>query len=253
MTPTSGKLLEKAKSRKQCDTTEQNSITNIMPPSTTQVRTCRLSARGPIHCNNGGNIISLSALMEGNDGVLGTSVATGVVRRSVKLMEVQPELKGLKTCMSQFMHGQDAPLNCDEIRVSNGAVLCAVLPWDDGGTSMLQTVRATSNFHGKPWYDFVKIRSDDSGAYYAQLRLLFAWKDLQFAFVRWLDADVTKEDDVLSNFGCVRLKWARGRIRKSGNTPWYDVIPLASIVSKEYAARDFRDGTGDLFHVSSFV
>ena len=99
-----------------------------------------------------GDIISLSALMEGN-GVLGTSVATGVVRRSVKLMEIQPELKGLKTCMSQFMHGQDAPLNCDEIRVSNGAVLCAVLPWDDGGTSTLQTVRATSNFHGKPWYD----------------------------------------------------------------------------------------------------
>ena len=117
----------------------------------------------------------------------------------------------------------------------------------------MQTVRATSNFHGKPWFDFVRVRNADGGAYYAQLRLLFIWKNRQFAFVRWLDANAPKEDDVLSSFGCVRLAWEKCRTRKHNNVPRYDVIPLASIVCQEYIVPDFRDSTGELFHVSSFV
>lgn len=90
---------------------------------------------------------------------------------------------------------------------------------------------------------------------FAQLRLLFSFtvrkvdggvEDRQLALVRWFER--VSQPDILSSYGCTRLRWERqGSDRES-----YQVIPLASIIRREYVVPDLAKKNEEWFHVSPF-
>lgn len=87
------------------------------------------------------------------------------------------------------------------------------VPWDQTHC-IVQTIRAVFDYYaGKksgdelhPWHDTVAVQSTDPNvSWYAQLRLLFRWGNKNLALVRWYEEMAQR--DMLTEFGCVRLKW----------------------------------------------
>lgn len=162
------------------------------------------------------------------------------------------------------------PLHSPIIRVHTSAVLAADPSWDVEDSEselLLQTVRATSAFHGAPWYDRVAVRimESDAGAdavEYAELVLLLQaqlrnplvstamaeWTSL--AYVKWFKRQGAR-GDMLARYGAVPLAWD---IQPDGQHR-YGVIPLSSIVRREHIVPGFEDGTAELsgvFYVNPF-
>lgn len=168
-----------------------------------------------------------------------------------RLLMAQPELEFLGSCMSLEFPELITPIKVD---VAKTAVLAASVPWMTDEEAMLQTVRACYDFHGKPWFDCVKFNGPRGGQEeYGQLRLLFRVhvggekKDCAFVRLFTMLARTLANEDVLTRHGCLRLRWAENE--ESSHV--FCVIPLSSIISKEYIVPDFRVG-GNYFHVSPF-
>lgn len=83
----------------------------------------------------------------------------------------------------------------------------------DTKNCVVQTVHAAFDYYPVkksgamyPWYDNVAVQSPEpQSTWYAQLRLLFYWGETKLAMVRRYE--VVTEPDILTKFGCVRLKW----------------------------------------------
>eukprot|EP00798_Chlamydomonas_sp_ICE-L_P025678 gene25678-biopygen20166 len=166
------------------------------------------------------------------------------------LLKNQPELKSHNLC------GKLEALllieKCDVaacINVSNSCTFCSVPSWGEGHNDFyeLQTVRASANVYNKPWFDSITVmgqENDNEVTWYAEIRLLFFCvsrvhsKKIPFMFVRWYE--IVRTRDILSAFGCTRLK----------GTDHYDVLPLASALGRVYVVQDFK--VPGQYHVSSF-
>eukprot|EP00798_Chlamydomonas_sp_ICE-L_P015133 gene15134-biopygen24195 len=166
------------------------------------------------------------------------------------LLKNQPELKSHNLC------GKLEALllieKCDVaacINVSNSCTFCSVPSWGEGHNDFyeLQTVRASANVYNKPWFDSITVMGQENGnevTWYAEIRLLFFCvsrvhsKKIPFMFVRWYE--IVRTRDILSAFGCTRLK----------GTDHYDVLPLASALGRVYVVQDFK--VPGQYHVSSF-
>ena len=70
--------------------------------------------------------------------------------------------------------------------------------------------------------------------------------ELQLALVRWY-AHVS-QPDILSSYGCTRLRWER----QGSGCEVYQVIPLATIIRREYVVPDLAKKGEEWFHVSPF-
>lgn len=76
---------------------------------------------------------------------------------------------------------------------------------------------------GRPWFDNVALRGAGGATWFAQLRLLFSYKDKPFALIRYYDECAPLADDTLSSqHGCVRLTWASQHGTPRG-TPYFAV------------------------------
>lgn len=170
-------------------------------------------------------------------------------------------------------------------------MLAADVPWNDESL-VLQTIRASPSFHGRPWYDSVAVKqaADDEqeaaargrqGATsrkrrsrqqqgadevaYAKLLLLFAAdlpdrmgniSTMQLAYVQWYQ--VVQEESVLCKAGAVALSWdmVNDPVRRdvAGRTPRCGIVHLSSILRREYIVQNhaFAAAQGR-FHVSPFT
>lgn len=132
------------------------------------------------------------------------------------------------------------------------------VPWDQNNC-VVQTVRAAYDYYAAkrdndelhPWYDTVAVQSTDPNvSWYAQLRLLFRWGEKNMAFIRWYEQ--MAEPDMLTEFGCVRLKWetvTAGRREE----PHYQVVEMDTMLRRVFVVKDY-DPLPDVpsYHVSAF-
>jgi hypothetical protein len=148
------------------------------------------------------------------------------------------------------------------IQVGTTTVLAAEVPWEDKDTGELQTVRATPAFHGKPYFDSVEIRLRDGAmnarnVAYAQLRLLFSAVNPRtggnenLVFLRMYSRTRPDDDDLLSQYGCVPLSWARLTNTVKG-TGAYRVCLLENIIRRVYIVPDFSKDGQCRFHTCAF-
>lgn len=206
-----------------------------------------------------------------------------VHKNSALWRDKQPELKQLELQMLQHLHRQQygvgAEVNrkfplkrqsvvqslqlTDHIFVVPGGCLNGCPEWlapgDNGGSGILQRVRASHNIYNKPQYDFVSVAqpADPSarkvGAQparrYAQLRLLFSatvptklappiyrsgsglLTKVEFALIRWFSEaplPANKVDWLAADHACVRIEPA---VDKDGDD-LYQVMPFSEITSR---------------------
>jgi hypothetical protein len=150
-------------------------------------------------------------------------------------------------------------LDRDTILHSTFGVLAADCSWEPEHTVLL-TVRATARHCHRAKYDVVKVRRA-TGRYqgrqseeFAQLQLLFLFEGQQLAYVRWYEASPGRSQDVLAEYGCQRVRFKTVKDpRTKKQIPDCTVIPLASIISREYCCRDHSDEAGGAYHISSCV
>jgi len=148
------------------------------------------------------------------------------------LLQKQPELKLLPSSLRAFCRDNDInPLQVISVKKS-GTV--ATRPYGDSGDVLLRTIRATADMRGKEWFDCVRVKGmEEDGElvdWYAEVRLFFVLRlahggHRTCAFVRWFTVVTPPEDDVLSMYDCVCLKYeceqakrGRARGRAAGKT-----------------------------------
>jgi hypothetical protein len=137
------------------------------------------------------------------------------------------------------------------VRTKATAVLAANVPWLLDATE-LQTVRATPNFFGKPYFDTVEVERKERGRSsikYGRLRLIFQarldenkpWENL--VCVRMMQE--TRNHDILTSHGCRHFQWADGANK-------YVVYPLKSVSRRVYMPIDYNNTHVEAFHMSTF-
>lgn len=181
-----------------------------------------------------------------------TSVAefdTKEFKAARHLLEKQPDLIWLPAKLDFYCEGANMDRTGSVLHVKKSGTLCATPDWAEASETVLQTVRATFDCNNRPWYDTIRVQSDNGSSWYAELRLMFEYCGEMLAFVRWYDVVEPDEGDILSQYGCVCLELQNH----------YDVIPLQSIICREYIVPDFRTRkeesskvTFGRYHVSAF-
>jgi len=198
------------------------------------------------------------------------------------LLDAQPELAVLPSLLLEYFEQQEtlagrqhlsepaeaAVLQCPVRRIVGG-VLASRLDWDPDVVTQ-QIVRAVADFHGKPWFDCLRIAWRDEANQiqesFAELRLLFTISDPkctkhELALVRWFADAKAAADDVLVKFRAERLQWASApagprhaasRALPSRLRGWYQVVAYDTIVRKEYIVPDFCDKRSITFYKSPF-
>lgn len=219
---------------------------------------------------------------------------TQFVVRSKELGASDPHMPLLAHRMREYLHvcthgnGRaynrenlpDLPSFTDRIRVHSLAVLAADCPWESDDL-ILQTIRADSSFHGKPWFDCVavKVVTSPTGSrivreevQYAQLLLMFdaqlpnnsghlEWQPL--VYLKWFRKVASKGDAFMS------LMMPRGRGSQQDKLHpvlleeeiVYDaavhrrqcrcsVMPLSSLIRRAYIVRNYKHH--GQFYVSTY-
>lgn len=149
----------------------------------------------------------------------------------------------------------------DIICVLPGGCLVSSPSWAENDLGALQVVRACPEFYGYERFDFVSFqRPKRASRSYAQLRLLFRAKSAvasdgsilaapevqDFALLHCFEAAADNASDKLAAAGCVRIK-----PDTRNNRPWYEVVPFAMILSREFVVK--RPNEANVYHVSSFL
>ena len=164
------------------------------------------------------------------------------------LLATQPELKELPAILEARY---ESPPNA--IRIAKGATLAAVVPWLKDCIVCQPVQASTCGGDGKKvWFDSVEVQGEEGEVWYAQLRLLFTdGKDTktgeQLAMVRWYSVE-TANGDVLVESGCKALTW---ETKPGVGGPYYDVIPMNTIIRRVYVVPNSAKGEGH-FHQSAF-
>jgi len=134
--------------------------------------------------------------------------------------------------------------------VSTG-VLAAAVPWLGDEESELHTVRATHDFHRRPYYDSVAFPGRNNSVRYGQLRVLFtttpraSTTQVSMALIRCYAARA--ESSVLSSYGCTPLKWSTVLGQQ------HTIVPFSSLLYKVYVVPDFHpEATPGQFHLCPF-
>jgi hypothetical protein len=140
--------------------------------------------------------------------------------------------------------------NMPKIKPRSTAVLSAEVEWNDS-ESELQTIRASADFHSRPYYDNVLVRYTVGGRVvqrYGELRLLFtavdpdSFENDTLICVKWYKHE-KRCDDVLVRNGCTHLTWdSRG----------YGVVSLNNVVRRVYVVSDFTREDTECFHICPF-
>lgn len=181
-------------------------------------------------------------LAAGADG--GTTLAE---RNATEAKQVQPELR----LLPQYLHRLldllpplDAGLpNLDTIHLAKLSVIPARLPWDPENVYM-ETLRANPCFHGKPFFDRVRIDShgEEEGDWFGELLAMFNYAGLSLAFVRFFTTDAQQAPvpavraplmGLLTRLGVVHLAW-----ETISNAPSYGVVEMSSIIRRECIVPD---------------
>jgi hypothetical protein len=145
------------------------------------------------------------------------------------------------------------------------------MPWASQ-ERVVQTVHASNNYHGGPWFDSVVCSAADpeqDNMWHGLLLSLF-WSELggvpmPLAFIRWYRPRRCATPDVLVRHGCVPLEWETMDItqprlpRQRGKAPTtsvpsVSVVALSSLLRRAYIVPDFtRKATEPpRFHSSIF-
>lgn len=183
--------------------------------------------------------VSLSILQGSQGAAQMLHITTQLVNRSTELRAWDTAMTLLPHRLREYMLGEQVGYgqryrqstlpnlsdDQDVIRVHYSAVLAADVPWERDEL-MLQTVRAKSAFHGRPYVDAVQVKCTAAAAApgtssgritseFACLLLLLEarvpnqatsaceWQPL--AYVRWFEH--VREEDALTPFKAVPLKW----------------------------------------------
>lgn len=131
------------------------------------------------------------------------------------------------------------------------AVLSAVVPWLPEDSAELQTVRATPQFYGRPYFDVVQFQFQSDQVEYGHLRLIFlavcpvTGKKQELVCVKVLSP--TGNEDVLTKYGSTHLEY-------DDSPDAYQVLPLSTLVRRVYIVEDFATSTSEkkFFHTCVF-
>jgi hypothetical protein len=107
---------------------------------------------------------------------------------------------------------------------------------------VVQTVRATPLFFGRPWYDKVLVMGAPGRPNrYALVMALFWWEDKELALVQYFKEARRRAGDVLAAdpWRCKPLIWATRQSVDGCHEPDVCVIAIESIVKSVYIAPDF--------------
>jgi len=171
-------------------------------------------------------------------------------RAARDLLEKQPDLKFLPSKLQFYLTSNHLDITDTVLKVKKSGTLCATPDWADASQAVLQTIRATHDCQNRPWYDSIRVKTEEGDSWFAELRLMFQYGGETLAYVRWYDVLQPTSDDILSKYGCLPLKLLEV----------YDVIPMDSIVCTEYIVPDFKTRkehspsqvTFERYHVSVF-
>jgi hypothetical protein len=201
-------------------------------------------------------------------GVSGGLMNQKLVQNSVQVRGWDPAIPLLQHRLCEYKLNQAVDkrkynrtqlplLGFDRVRVHRSGVLAADCPWEQDSL-LLQTIRATPSFYGKPWFSSVAVLestgSSSTKVAYAKLLLLFEaqlepgrWQ--QLAYVQWYKA--VKEPSHLTKHGAVALAVETGYDpAQKVQAPRCGVIPLSSILRTELVVPNY--GHPGQFHASPF-
>ena len=142
----------------------------------------------------------------------------------------------------------------DSVYVTESAVLAANVPWLQEDAE-LQSIKASPDFHSRPYYDSVVYKDGDGEEkQYAQLRLIFGYRptgnrgaETPLVLIRRYRVDRKRQSVVLATYGCTPLTWA------DEDDDEYMVIPLGFIERRVFIVPDFSpNATDDEFHLCPF-
>jgi hypothetical protein len=217
------------------------------------------------------------------------------VAYSLGLLQWDAGIEQLPFRLQQYMVGETAsssreynqqmrspaplPVSCDRIRVHKSGVLVASYDWQPEDRCLLQAIRATSAFHGKPYFDAVAVQVTESAVgdseprasvAYAKLLLLFEfsmpsqqqqqqqqrgreWRPL--ALVQWFEVPPVvrgRRQDPLERYGAIRLKVQQAAypVGSQQQVPYCSIVDLEAILRREYIVPDFSEP--GFYHVSPF-
>ncbi len=188
------------------------------------------------------HVTGLESLNEANSGSMQFQAARN-------LLQKQGDLKFLPQKLRDYLQDSaltDSDKQSQVLNVKSSGTLCATPAWAEEGQTVLQCVRATPDCQNKPWYDSVRVHTEEGTPWYCELRLMFEFAGEKLAYVRWYDVVTPLPSDILCEYGCTSLTLSNQ----------YDVIPLESVQCREYIVPDFKtrnqDGSFSRYHVSAF-
>lgn len=191
--------------------------------------------------------------------------ATVAERNATAAMEWQPELHLLPQHLQRLLDllpPQEAgPSDLDTIHLAKMGVIPARLPWDPENVYM-ETLRANPNFHGRPFFDRVRIESDEEGEqdWFGELLAMFNYGGVRLAFVRFFTTDAQQAPvpavrapliGLLTRLGVVHLAW-----EAINSAPSYGVVEMSSIIRRECIVPDCLQGytrAGNRFLLNPFL
>ena len=201
-----------------------------------------------------------------------------MVNATREAISTQPELQQLRSRLRQYIFSgmyeggtrMPAPLPQstseldqtlaqlgidDIISVVPGACLVSTPSWDPmSGFGALQVVRSCPKLYNKERFDFVSFeRPQRQGRMYALTATskklvdgVDACVEQEFAFLQCYEKAAANVRDKLAAAGCKRIKPDHLH-----NKPWYEVLPLASLLSREFVTAVPNED--NVFHVSCFL
>jgi hypothetical protein len=109
-------------------------------------------------------------------------------------------------------------------------------------SAVVQTVRTTPHFFGRPWYDKVlTLGAPGRPNRYALLMALFWWEEKELALVRYFKEVRCRTGDILAAepWRCKPLVWATRPSNDGGHEPDVCVTEIESIIRTVYIVPDF--------------
>ena len=192
---------------------------------------------------------SLKIDLNGLSSVINSDMNTFLLAAQ-HLLEKQPDLILLPKKLDFYCMTNNLDRTDNVLYVKKSGTLCATPDWVDESEVVLQSIRATHDCLNRPLYDSIRVQTEEGDSWFAELRLMFEYGGQKLVYVRWYDVLQQAPDDILSQYGCVSLKL----------TELYGVIPMDTIVCKEYILPDFKTRkehspskvTFERYHVSVF-